>query len=246
MIVESHNDKAFIALLLENLGIDAELDVIVEHLHKFEDEIGQEKRGKEAIGAKLKSLKRDLGKKYPNIEKIGIILDFDYPPRWNFKNNLTLINNAFNPAFGTSPTLFSKESEFVKVDENLQSACFFIKVTSNSGNLDTLLFEIRKDPAEIIPYADCLKLWRDCVNDPKNQSKLKVSSNTFAKLWLDNLLRAKAKEMGNKGRRLQNDFEARKSNLITNIGASVFDLEHTALKPLRDFLLLFKSSSPNT
>ena len=204
MIVESQNDKAFIALLLKDLGIDAELDVILEHLHKFEDESGQEHRGKEAIGAKLKSFKRELGKKYPNVEKIGVILDSDYPPKWSFKQNLVLINDAFHAAFGISSALFHKESEFVKVDDSLQAACFFNKDSSGNGNLDTLLLEIRKAPNEKVPYADCLELWRDCVNESSNAKK--VNENTYAKIWLGNFMRAKAAELGKEGKSILGNF----------------------------------------
>ncbi len=242
LIVESQNDKAFFAILLQELGINAELDVIVEHLHKFEDELGQERRGKEALGPKLKSFKRELAKKYPNIDKIGIILDFDYPPRWDFKQNLALVNDAFGSAFGTSPTLFSKESEFVKVDNSLQATCFFNKDSSGAGNLDTLLLEIRKDPDKKVAYADCLELWRDCVNQPESKSKLSVSPGNYGKIWLGNFLRAKAKEdLGKEGKAILSDFEVKQSEVIKQIGSKVFDLKHTTLKPLLAYLQFFKS-----
>ncbi len=243
LIVESHNDKAFIALLLDKLGLNAALDVILEDLHKFEDEAGQERRGKEAIGAKLKSFKRELEKKYPNVEKIGVILDFDYPTRWDTKRNLELVNEAFEAAYGTPPTLFSKESELASIDDSLQAACFFNKDSSGQGNLDTLLLEIRKDESNKVPYADCLALWRDCVNE--STSPLKVKQNTYSKIWLGNFLRAKAKEdLGKEGKEILNDFETKQSEVISKVGALVFDLEHPTLKSLRDFLLLFKSASP--
>lgn len=240
LIVESRNDRAFISVLLRALGIEAELDVIVEHLHKFEDELGQERRGKETLGPKLKSFKRELEKKYPNVEKIGVILDFDYPTRWDFKQNLALVNDAFGSAFDTSSTLFSRESEFVKIDDSLLAACFFNKDSSGNGNLDTLLLEIRKDHEKKVPYADCLELWRDCVNN--SASTLKVTENNYGKIWLGYLLRAKAAELGKDGKSILSDFEEKQSEVITRVGASVFDLEHDALIPLRNFLMLFKST----
>lgn len=33
LIVESHNDAAFIRLLLQDLGISADIDVVIEDLH---------------------------------------------------------------------------------------------------------------------------------------------------------------------------------------------------------------------
>ena len=245
LLVESQNDRAFIAVLLLDLGIDAELDVIIEHLHNFEDESGQQRRGKESLELKLKSFKRELEKKFPNVNRVGAILDFDYPPRWNFKQNIELVNNAFGAAFDNKSTLFSKESELIKVNDSLHAACFFNKDSSGYGNLDTLLLEIRKAPNKKVPYADCLELWRDCVNKPESESKLTVSDSTYSKIWLGNFLRATAKEyLGKEGKSILNDFEDKQSEVIKGVGAIVFDLEHAALKPLRDFLLLFKNT-PN-
>ncbi len=143
LIVESHNDAAFIRLLLSELDIHADLSVVIEDLHKFLDESGKEQRGKEAIGKKLKSIRRSLEKKYPNAQKLGVILDFDSAPRWDFEKNLALVNAAFAGAFDTDEHLFSKEAELVEVgaeehSQQLQAACFFTKDSSGTGNLDTL------------------------------------------------------------------------------------------------------------
>ena len=117
-------------------------------------------------------------------------------------------------------------------------ACFFTKDSSGQGNLDSLMFEIRANQAIEVPYADCLALWRDCVN--KSESKLKVSPGTYRKIWLGNFLRSKAKELGKVGEKILQDFEEKQSELIGKVGAKVFDLRHAELKPLNDFLLLFK------
>jgi len=250
LIVESHNDAAFIHLLLNKLGVDAELSIVVEHLHKFLDESGEERRGKEAIGEKLKTVRRELEKKFSNVEKLGVILDFDFPHNWNKAKNLQLINTSIASAFGAQPTI-SEEGQFVTIDTlgleagyegEIQVACFFTKDSSGEGNLDTLLLEIRANQAVEVPYADCLVLWRDCVN--QSDSKLKVSPGTFRKIWLGNFLRSKAKELGKEGEKILKDFDDKQSEVISKLGPSVFDLEHDALNPLRDFLMLFKNT-PN-
>ncbi len=262
LIVESQNDAAFIRLLLDELGIGSETETVeIEHLHKFLEEEDnalrgefeknkKQKRGKEAIGAKLKNIKRDLERNYSELEKLGIILDFDASPNWNQDKNLHLVNTAMANAFGPQNAI-SKESEFVTVNIpssgsdyqiQFQTACFFNKDSSGEGNLDTLLFEIRMYPLEKVPYADCLELWRDCVND--STSTLKVTENTYAKIWLGNFLRAKAAALGKAGKSILSDFEAKQSDVIAKVGNSVFDLEHIALKPLRDYLLLYKGENP--
>lgn len=241
LIVEGHNDKAFLSLLLQKLELNAALDVMIEDLHKFEDLEGNERRGKEAIGAKLKSFKRELEKKYPNVEKIGVILDFDDEPHWDMPKNLTLVNTAFEEAFGTESSLFPRESELVQISESFSVACFFNKDSSQKGNLDTLLYEIRQKEAEAVPYADCLEHWRDCVN--KSTSLLKVKDNLYGKIWLGNFLRAKAREdLGENGKSILRDFEAKQSEVIEAMGSKVFDLEHPALAPLYQFLQLFKNN----
>lgn len=248
LIVESPNDAAFIQLLLDDLGIGVETDMVfIENLHKIIDLEGKEARGKTALSVKLKDINANL-ETYPNLEKLGIILDFDAPPNWDKDKNLQLINTAIANAFGYQNAI-PIESEFVTVNTNspgtdyerqFQTTCFFNRDSSGNGNLDTLLLEIRKVSDEKVPYADCLELWRDCVNN--SASTLKVTENNYAKIWLVYLLRAKAAELGKEGKSILSDFEEKQSEVITKVGSSVFNLEHAALIPLRDFLLLFKNT----
>lgn len=246
LIVESPNDAAFIRLLLSELGIGTETDtVVIEDLHKITDRKGKEVRGKTAIGAKLGDINANL-ENYPNLERLGIILDFDALPNWDEAKNLQLANTAITSAFGPQPSI-STENQFVAIhttppgtdyDRQFQAACFFTKDSSGTGNLDTLLLEIRANPAAEVPYADCLARWRDCVN--QSESKLKVSLDTYGKIWLGHFLRAQAAELGKDGKSILNDFEDKQNEVIEQVGAAVFDLHHPSLNTLRAFLKIFR------
>ena len=247
LIVESPNDAAFIRLLLHELAISTETEtLVIEDLHKIPDQThGKQVRGKTAVGAKLKDLSANL-ENYLNLEKLGVLLDFDALPQWDSTKNLQLVNTAISNAFGLQ-SVISAESQLINIsttppgtdyERQFQSACFFTKDSSGQGNLDTLLLEIRTDQAVGVPYADCLALWRDCVN--QSESKLKVSASTYGKIWLGNFLRAQAAELGKDGKRILSDFEDRQNEVIEQIGATVFDLNHPSLTGLRAFLEIFK------
>ncbi|MCC6460125.1 MAG: hypothetical protein IT260_06625 [Saprospiraceae bacterium] len=253
IIVESPNDRAFVQVLGQEVELSATGIEIVD-LHKFPDPTVPEKelRGKHAIGKKLEGLKGQLDRKYTHVKKIGVVLDMD---DWDLLTNLKHVNKAVAFAFGTDPK-FEKEGQFREISINagrntpisLLISCFFTKgyidlpnddLKEDAGNLDTLLFAIRKNPQIHVPYADCLHLWADCVNF--SESNLKVSPNLYTKMWLDNFLRAMAKEkLGKSGKNILSDFEAKKSDVILELGKVVFDLKHTALEKFRQFLQTFK------
>lgn len=247
LIVESPNDAAFIRLLLTDVDIGAETDtVVIEDLHKITDaKKGKEVRGKTAIGAKLRDINANL-ENYPNLKNLGIILDFDAPPNWDQAKNLQLVNDAIGNAFGMQPTI-SAENQFVAInttppgtdyDRQFQAACFFTKDSSGEGNLDTLLLEIRANPTAEVPYADCLALWRDCVNQSK--SPLQVTPSVYGKIWLGNFLRAQAKGLGAAGKSVLGDFEDKQNEVLEQVGAAVFDLNHPSLSGMRAFLEMFR------
>jgi len=250
IVVESPNDAAFLKVLLAENGID-DTSIEIIDLHKFPSptDPSKELRGKEAVGAKLQVIKRDLELKYPFVEKIGVVLDMDY---WSLGKNLDLVNKAAQFAFSENPALTAenewKEILLNQVDK-IQLACHFVKgytdeeggIGMDKGNLDTLLYTIRANPETKVPYADCLDEWRRCVNASPD-SLIQVSDGTFCKIWLDYYLRVKAKEIGGKvGKRISNDYEAKKHEVITETGAAAFDLRHSALHGLLGFVNLFKT-----
>jgi len=250
LIVESFNDKSFIELLLSDLKLTKNtLTEIIEiiDLHKFPDpdNPANELRGKKNIGKRLNALSRDIRTRadYKDVSKVGVILDMDSDTP---EQNLKLVNEAIEYAFKTKVNL-TDESEEVTIEIPLdrlntfpiEVSCFFTKDQTGEGNLETLLYEIRRNPDIPVPYADCLALWRDCVSS--SASPIQVAPGVFQKMWADNFLRAKAYELSSKDRkRILNDFEDKKHRIIERLGKEIFDLSHPGLNSMKDYLSLFK------
>jgi hypothetical protein len=250
-IVESPNDAAFVRLLMKKVALpDAAVEII--DLHKFPDPSNPDKllRGKNVLPQKLENIKNELEKRYPEVEQIGIILDMD---DWSLEKNLQHVNDAIRSTFQLVQSIES-EAQFqparvTQANFEISISCYFTKgyltpdgvLQTNAGNLDTLLYAIRANPEINVPYADCLKLWRNCVN--ASDSPITVSDTLFTKMWLDNYLRAKAKsDLGSKqGKSILNDFEAKKTEIMDMLGASIFDLEHGALDGFYAFFEAFKA-----
>ncbi|MFM9952151.1 MAG: DUF3226 domain-containing protein [Saprospiraceae bacterium] len=250
LIVESFNDKSFIELLLSDLKLTQNTlteTIEIIDLHKFPDpdNPANELRGKKNIGKRLNSLYIDLRNRaeYKDVSKVGIILDMDSD---TLEQNLKLVNEAIEYAFKINSSL-SKEGEPATIEIPLdrlntfpiEVSCFFTKDQTGKGNLETLLYEIRRNPDIPVPYADCLARWRDCVSS--SASPIQVAPGVFQKMWADNFLRAKAYELSSKDRKsIINDFEDRKHRIIERLGKEIFDLSHPAMDSMRDYLSLFK------
>ncbi len=247
-IVEGPNDKAFIELLLTEIGQVDNTETIVTDprteildLHKFPDpdDSSKELRGKTAIGKGLTLLNRDLSRNYSEVKHIGIILDAD---DMTIPDNLELVNNAVLKSFGTNPN-FTTEGEPRVIEQMVGRArfpftfsCFFTKDATEQGNLESLLFEIRLNPETKVPYADCLHQWKDCVEE--SDSLLKVKDSDFQKMWMDNFFRAKIYELfpPKERKRILNDYDDKKQTLLANHGKTLFDLAHPTVQPLRAYL----------
>ncbi len=238
LIVESFNDKAFIEILLEDLGLLQNTFIEIIHLHKFPDpdDPKKELRGKHNIHKRLGALNRDLKTKYADVSKVGIILDMD---KDTLEKNLGLVNKALEFAFKTDLKLLDESKE---ITINLQTfaievSCFFTKGQHGQGNLETLLCESRKNPETPVPYADCLALWRECVSN--SASPIQVTPGVYEKMWTDNFLRAKAYELEDR-KKILNDFEDKKHEIIERLGKDIFDLNHSALSSMKAYLSIFK------
>ena len=250
LIVESFNDKSFIELLLSDLNLTqntlTEAIEIID-LHKFPDPDNpvNELRGKKNIGKRLSSLYIDLRNRtdYKDVNKVGIILDMDDD---TMEQNLELVNTAIEYAFRINAGLSSESQQTMieipldRLNEfTIEISCFFTKGLAGKGNLETILYEIRRNPDIPVPYADCLALWRDCVSS--SDSRIQVSPGVYQKMWADNFLRAKAYELSSKDRKsIINDFEDKKHRIIERLGKEIFDLNHAALASMRTYLSLFK------
>ena len=235
-IVESPNDAAFIRLLIEYLKIqDADTQTIdateVEHLHSFTGPDGKEKRGKTALPEKLEMLERDLGKKYPRIEYIGIILDVDAPSPATYggkERSLELINGAIKSAFGYDPSFseIGQNRDAIVVVENenvsLRFSCYLMLEGTRHLNLDEVLKSIAKKACTM---AECLTDMSNCV-----EAKTGYPMADFDKQWVNYYIRCFASN------RQLKDAEKRLSDAIFEQGAEIFDLDASVLSGLKNYL----------
>lgn len=235
-IVESPNDAAFVQLLLKHLSIaDADAQTIdateVEHLHNFIGSDGKEMRGKNALPAKLEMIGRDLGKKYAQVEHIGVILDLDMPKPGTDggkQGGLALISKSVKFAFGY-------DSAFTEVGQNrdatvvvdhqdvsLQFSCYLILEGTGLVHLDQVLKAVAKQPC---PTADCLTEMNTCVI-----AKTGEPMKDFDKQWVNQYIRcfADKKQINNAERRLH--------EVIFEQGADLFDLGSPLLSGLKSYL----------
>jgi len=235
-IVESPNDAGFVRLLLKYLSVkDSDTQTIdateVEHLHNFTGSDGKEKRGKPALPEKLEMIKRDLGKKYPHIEHIGIILDVDAPNPTTYsgkERSLELINGAVKSAFGYDPafTEIGQNRDATVVVENqnvaLRFSCYLILEGTGLFNLDEVLKAIAK---KACPTAECLTDMNICVEVKTGQPM-----GEFDKQWVNYYIRcfASKKQLKNAEKRLH--------EIIFEQGAEIFDLESPLLGDLKNYL----------
>ncbi|MFN0033955.1 MAG: DUF3226 domain-containing protein [Saprospiraceae bacterium] len=235
-IVESPNDAAFVRLLLRHLSVaDADAQTIdateVEHLHNFTGTDGKEKRGKDSLPEKLKMLERDLGKNYPQIEHIGIILDLDTPTLntdGGKERSLDLINRAIKSAFGYDPAFTEvgqNHDATVLVDHqnvSLRFSCYLMLEGTRFVHLDEVLKAIAKQPC---PTADCLADMNTCV-----VVKTGEPMKDFDKQWVNHYVRcfASKKQIKNAERRLH--------EVISEQGADLFDLNALLIDGLKNYL----------
>lgn len=236
IIIEANSDAAFVNLLLAHVhAAQTELNVIettaFEPMGRAEG--SAEMRGKTALKEMLDEMKGDLlADKYKEVEHIGIILDMDSPPDWNFEENKKLINDAIGASMGTFPN-FTGENSPVLVNTRiggdnipLSFSFFLMKDASGTGNLDTVLKAIAKGKNAA---TECLEQLSECVD-----GKIKTPLGNFEKQWVNLHLR----EVANKDQK--SDWERRQHEIIRDRGADLFDLEHADIAPLRAYLAQFK------
>lgn len=234
-IVEADNDKAFINLMLQTLGIlGPEVRTLhsmsIETLHLVE---GSEDRGKTALAARLGQVKNQLRMgKYENVSHIGIILDIDAPPDWTYDKNVALIRKSVGKIMGVYPD-FSEEGQPISVNANvfgeiipLTFSFYLMKDSSGTGNLDTVLKAIAKGGNAA---TKCLEELSQCVN-----GKQKTPLGNFEKQWIHFYLRGAA------DKDQKEDWERRQHEIIRDRGADLFNLDHETIAPLRAYLAQFQ------
>ena len=121
---------------------------------------------------------------------------------------------------------FKYINEFQKdIKNDIEIACHILNI-DDKGSLDNILKTIAKGKSE---YADCLKAWKECLED-KGES---VSDTIFTKFWVNNYLRF---DTCTKKEQKQS---SKKCNFEKALEKDTWDFEHKSLKSLKFFLKMF-------
>lgn len=211
IIVESHNDKAFIEKIINNLELK-NID-ISEPLCNIDEFICLDGLGN--LEKKLKDLKLD------ELDKLGILIDAD---EVGVERRISEINEIFKKV-GIEIEL-KNINEFQKdMNYDLDISCHILNI-DDRGSLDHILKEIAKSPSK---YADCLEAWKECLKEEGEN----ISDTVFIKFWVNNYLRFDtcSKE--------EQERSSKNCNLQKALEKDVWDFENPVLASLKDFLNLF-------
>ncbi len=225
LVVESKNDRIFINTFIGFLNLEQNLLISVDDYRELE--------GSDAT--KLRTSLEVLKDEAPQIglEKIGIILDIDNEAE---SKKLNFINECINHVFQNASRLVTTK-EFITVttdyDDILQVACYFTQVDS-AGELETVLKTIK---AKNSPHADCLKDWKNCIE----QKDCKVTLKEFDKFWLSIYLRY---DTCTKEEQKQASKKCSMSGFdyVMKNKQEIWDFHHPVLNDLKQFLQLFVSA----
>mgnify|MGYP003488342019 FL=1 len=211
LIVESDNDKIFIEKLKSILNID-NLE-ISQPLCSIDEFICLDGLGN--LEKKLKDIKLD------ELDKLGILIDAD---EVGIEKRISEINGILKKV--GIEVEFKYINEFQKdIKNDIEIACHILNI-DDKGSLDNILKTIAKGKSE---YADCLKAWKECLED-KGES---VSDTIFTKFWVNNYLRF---DTCTKKEQKQS---SKKCNFKKALEKDTWDFEHKSLKSLKFFLKMF-------
>jgi hypothetical protein len=224
LIVESINDKFFVEALIKHLYL-ANVEVSKAPICGIDDFecLGGLDSAKLTIvldAIKLK-LKKD------EIQKVGILIDIDDETN---DERLALVNTPFNEVFGTEnffDSTGSLKTIVIDASQSVEFATFFTNV-NGSGNLDTVLKEIKSDDSV---HADCLESWQECLKQQNNGNGLKQKD--FDKFWVQIYMRydtCTKKQQKSAGTKCNNEAAMLKP---------IWNFDHECLTGLREFLQLF-------
>ena len=164
---------------------------------------------------KLRELKLD------SINKLGILIDAD---EVGIEKRISEINGILKKV--GIEVEFKYINEFQKdIKNDIEIACHILNI-DDKGSLDNILKTIAKGKSE---YADCLKAWKECLED-KGES---VSDTIFTKFWVNNYLRF---DTCTKKEQKQS---SKKCNFEKALEKDTWDFEHKSLKSLKFFLKMF-------
>ena len=222
LIVESKNDQFFLQAIIRYLNFNIEIApaiIISEDDYRAMNGLNQTK-----LKNAFKDLKADIQK--GEIERVGIVIDMDDKEEIE---RINFINECIQEVFPESQSL-EKVKEFINISFdgfNIQLACYFTNF-SGQGELETVLKMIKSQNSD---YADCLEMWKDCLN---NHDK-SISIKEFNKFWVSIYLRfdtCSKKEKKQAERKCSFEFAMSEK-------AWIWDFEHPTLNDLKEFLQMF-------
>ena len=229
LIVESKNDKIFIEAIIRDLNYDIEID---EPICKIDDDECLEGLSEKKLVNALNSLAADIQKK--DIQKIGIVIDMD---NFSREERLAFIDKCIKQVFQTQASI-SKIGEFIEIltpnQEAIQLACYFTNV-DNRGELETVLKTIKTEDST---FADCLEIWRECLN----QQGKSISDKDYDKFWVNLYIRY---DTCSRSERKQAERKCSMKNFeyVMENKKAIWDFSHPILAELKAFLNLFVSEN---
>jgi len=228
LMVESKNDQYFIEALVKQIKASInQVNALDIQEYELLDGLDPKK-----IENALKNLKSKAEK--GQVDQVGIILDIDQEGE---ASRLEFLNQCLCTVF--KDTLGLKQTcEFIQIEQespafSIQVACYFTHIEGH-GELETLLKTIKAQPS---PYADCLTSWRTCL---QTQGK-NISDKEFNKFWVAQYLRwdtcnlEERKQAGKKCSMAAFEY-------VMQNKPQIWDLNHSALEDLKQFLQLFVES----
>lgn len=255
IIVESPNDAYFYQALMSNMRLnDAKIDIISQEEKayfddlQFEDETGKVYKGlsEKALSAKLQIIRQKLSRLYPNVEKVGFLLDMDtLQSNGGLQKRLQNVNNALQDAWNVAANILAMNTLYsinckTQEGENIpmQVACYFANI-KGEGELETLLFHIANK--ENAHYANCLQAWKECYTQKEIDKSYEIKNKEFQKFWIeiykrfDTLPRNQRNETNTNFRNIMLGSEDGKTANRNHI----FDLNAEYLTEVKTFLHLF-------
>lgn len=257
IITESPNDQYFVMALLRHLGLsDVDVQKLIETdelqydtLQDFEGDDGKTYKGlsPKAITQKFKTINRELGKKYEELDQIGLIIDADTD---GVKNRIGQINAALAEVWGLGAGEIKQENmpapfQIQKNGEtfSLNIVVFCMKV-GEQGELETVLHQIKSQRAV---YADCLENWRNCAS--RQEPPYAVSDKEMSKLAMQFYLRYDTLDKKFRNEYYTNfeaimigkSFQKTDNKEVKARATEIFDFDSEYLSDLKQFLNTFAS-----
>ena len=218
LIVESINDKYFIEALLDYMNIsDLEVQPPICVINDYEclDGLSEPR-----LINKLNEIEIEIEKR--GIKNIGILIDAD---KIGIEARIALVNRAVK-TLDDSININQDNQWFYSENQKVNFSCHILNI-SGYGELETVLKQIKSEKSI---FADCLEVWRGCIED-KGAS---IKTKDFDKFWIniyqryDTCTKKQSKQAGSKC-----NFEA-------SLKKNIWDFSHCSLDNLKDFLIMFK------